>query len=503
MIFREKRVYILSIFLFLIFSSFFVIAVSKDNPGHTGDEVLVFINGYSMTLQEAINNNFLKDGASAPTRSYTTSVSGGYHNGDSIFINIGNQKTLKEAIDGKISFCRDQTAFRSWLFSFGHSGDKVKVSFGGQERYLQNLIDSKEFCGYSWSSGTWGSCSVSCGSGTNTRTVECKRSDGVSVGDSYCGGTKPAISQSCNEGDIFCGWVRGNFQCLSDVNGLVVTCGRGTAVYPHTCNAPGHCNCHVSPYWTGSKWETYANCVADSKEDLIGSSCGTGTDCGFGGWSEWTTCSWLVTAPTRSNLCTNVDGCVSGGVYYKKDVLLTETGDPCPAGDTPRIGGSTVLCTEAYNQGYLSKEFYKADIEYAEKYLDEAVILGYHSWAKPLVRVLRKNSEISGQVIPLSVEWGKHMAFVVGKSEVDSEVGKILLENGIIYSEELGKLLINEGYDLNNEYEFDDAFVEEVFLNNIELFSEESFAGDPKKVQENFRKIMEEIINFYLASKTY
>ena len=56
---------------------------------------------------------------------------------------------------------------------------------------------------YSWSSGSWGSCQsvnyANCDPrGTQSRTVSCKRSDGVTVASTFCTGTKPATSQSCS-----------------------------------------------------------------------------------------------------------------------------------------------------------------------------------------------------------------------------------------------------------------------------------------------------------------
>ena len=59
----------------------------------------------------------------------------------------------------------------------------------------------KKLWTYSYTTGSWGACSKNCGTGTQTRTVTCTRSDGVTFADAYCtayGLTKPATSQNCN-----------------------------------------------------------------------------------------------------------------------------------------------------------------------------------------------------------------------------------------------------------------------------------------------------------------
>lgn len=51
---------------------------------------------------------------------------------------------------------------------------------------------------YSWDTGTYGTCSATCGGGTQSRLVVCKRNDGLVVADNNCTGPKPADSISCN-----------------------------------------------------------------------------------------------------------------------------------------------------------------------------------------------------------------------------------------------------------------------------------------------------------------
>ncbi len=54
---------------------------------------------------------------------------------------------------------------------------------------------------YGWDTGTWGTCSQPCGTGTQTRSVTCKRDNNLVVPDAHCiyeGLVKPDTSRVCN-----------------------------------------------------------------------------------------------------------------------------------------------------------------------------------------------------------------------------------------------------------------------------------------------------------------
>lgn len=67
--------------------------------------------------------------------------------------------------------------------------------------YVKTGAGWKQLYKFSWEVGSWGTCNKLCGTGTQTRTVKCKRADGEYYSDAVCSafaGTKPATVQNCN-----------------------------------------------------------------------------------------------------------------------------------------------------------------------------------------------------------------------------------------------------------------------------------------------------------------
>ena len=278
---RLKKYSILFGFLFFLGLVFAIIP----NPGHDSNSILISINGYSMTLQEAMDNNFIKDNLATPTRSYTTRVLSS-HNSDEINLYLGKSNNYVEqgvlslfsAIDSGYSLCREQSPNLVESPNPGHLANEIIISIDGSDMALQEAIDTSKFCSYEWKFSEWSACSAECEGGTRTRSIWCERSDGKNVENSFCSESAPASSESCN---TQCCPVDGGWSGWSEWSACSKDCGGGTQTITRTCTNP-------SPFCGG------AECIGDSSQSQ---SCNTQA-CGY--WEyQWTR---FVPAPDCSTI---------------------------------------------------------------------------------------------------------------------------------------------------------------------------------------------------------
>lgn len=82
-----------------------------------------------------------------------------------------------------------------------------------------------------WKIGELSACSTTCGGGMQTRTVECVSEDGATLGDAMCKEPKPTVTQACIA-SAGCSWRTGAFGGCSSV------CGTGTQTRDVNCVSP-------------------------------------------------------------------------------------------------------------------------------------------------------------------------------------------------------------------------------------------------------------------------
>ena len=191
-----------------------------------------------------------------------------------------------------------------------------------------NVSTRKKVYTYKWSTGSWWSCSRTCGGWTQTRKVVCKRSDGVIVANSFCDASnKPSTTRSCNTQacpvDGQC-WSLNN-QTVTNNNSLynysrTQLCSRWDVVYDDAWWNDGTYN------WR-CRWQNggrIVNCSASKKvytyRWYTGSWWACSASCGYGTKSRQVYClrsDWVRVADRRcsGSKPSSSESCYAGSCY--------------------------------------------------------------------------------------------------------------------------------------------------------------------------------------------
>lgn len=213
---------------------------------------------------------------------------------------------------------------------------------------------------------------------------------------------------------------------------------------------------------------TYNNCgwrdgtMCNDGELMQGSSSGQSYCCGPSPITctatDWTTIS-------SGCLVNNGCGCGPGTTqYYQQRTLSncllesrTTTGGSCTATcfygtcdgctcQVPDLSGdiditTSVICTEFYREGLLDEESFMIESRYASEKISPELIRGYHSWAIPFTRLMRKDAEVKEVGAIMVKGYVEEVLYRAGYKKEGNELGKILLEKGGLACIKIGKLI--------------------------------------------------------------
>lgn len=94
-------------------------------------------------------------------------------------------------------------------------------------------------------------------------------------------------------------------------------------------------------------------------------------------------------------------------------------------------GSSRVICTELYRQGLISREDWLRDLRYTSEHLSRQHVNGYHAWAIPTVRLMRKSRKWTAVWRVIGQARANQIAYIMGdraKPDCFGVAAKIILE---------------------------------------------------------------------------
>ena len=123
----------------------------------------------------------------------------------------------------------------------------------------------------------------------------------------------------------------------------------------------------------------------------------------------------------------------AGGIVRNRYGFAVVTGQKPGLGEYNggRHGGvdnvsERVVCTELVAQGLLNPGLYFLDVRFTEERLSPACVRGYHVWAVPLVRLMRKSEFVTRLVAPVARWRAEEIAHLLGAKPRGNVAGKLV-----------------------------------------------------------------------------
>lgn len=108
---------------------------------------------------------------------------------------------------------------------------------------------------------------------------------------------------------------------------------------------------------------------------------------------------------------------------YGADGQTHEGASGSPGAGSP---GGRVICTHFFRKGEIDRSVWRADIQFTAIHLSATVVRGYHYWAIPYVRLMRRSKLAENIMRPLALARARELAYKMGVAEKGSLFGKMV-----------------------------------------------------------------------------
>jgi hypothetical protein len=255
---KKRYVYItLSVIIITTILTIYALVIASD-VGHPSPQILVTINGYNVTLQQAIDNGWLK-GISQPNSSTVSAIPNPGHSASEIIITISNYTlTLQNAINQDYFKGTGTISSSSQVPSEGHFGTEVEVTVNSVKKSLQEALSELRY-----------TCTTN-------------------------------YTQPCPSGDVSCinlGTIQCNGTCSGSYKSKGTNC---TSDDWHACDGEGSClgwkgyGCGSCPFG----FTQFACCPGGERYCSTGWVCGACNNLGiYRGYPDYHTGGWALSSP--------------------------------------------------------------------------------------------------------------------------------------------------------------------------------------------------------------
>jgi len=100
--------------------------------------------------------------------------------------------------------------------------------------------------------------------------------------------------------------------------------------------------------------------------------------------------------------------------------------EPAKRDNRGRYKKSRVICTHFLKSGKMDKNLWKIDTKFTCDNLSPSIIRGYHFWAIPYVRIMRKSKLAESIMLPLAVSRAEEIAYQMKERTKPNYLGKLV-----------------------------------------------------------------------------